>query len=76
MEAEEEGCRTPTHRGCRIPAEATVCPPAPKKKKQPLYMTERREAPKNKGYFESSQADLHLIFPSYTQNRRTSTSYF
>ncbi|KAK6929362.1 hypothetical protein RJ641_005567 [Dillenia turbinata] len=51
----EEGCKTPRHGGCRIPA-ASVCPPAPRKK---MVCTKRRDPPKN-GYFQPP--DLESLF--------------
>lgn len=53
----EEGCRTPKHSGCRIPA-AIICPPAPKKK-QAVFPTRKKVPPKS-GYFKPP--DLELIF--------------
>ncbi|KAL5733200.1 hypothetical protein ACOSP7_032538 [Xanthoceras sorbifolium] len=56
MEMVEEGCRTPRHGGCRIPA-TFPCPPAPKKK--PFNSTKQQGPPKN-GYFQPP--DLEAIF--------------
>lgn len=59
--AEEHGCRTPRHSGCRIP-EAMACPPAPKKK--PPYTTEGRgthNKAKKDVYFKPPD-DFELIF--------------
>ncbi|KAJ1399318.1 hypothetical protein SESBI_30419 [Sesbania bispinosa] len=53
----EEGCRTPRHSGCRIPA-AMACPPAPKKK--PAVYSTRHRVPSKRGYF--NPPDLELIF--------------
>jgi hypothetical protein len=53
--AAEEGCGTPTHSGCRIPA-AFACPPAPKKK--PVHV--KLQAPPKNGYFQPP--DLEAIF--------------
>ncbi|CAK9133604.1 unnamed protein product [Ilex paraguariensis] len=51
----EEGCRTPRHDGCQIPADL-VCPPPPRKKT--VYM-KKRSPPKN-GYFQPP--DLEVFF--------------
>lgn len=51
----EEGCVTPRHGGCRIPA-TLQCPPPPKKK--PLYL-KQREPPKE-SYFQPP--DLEVLF--------------
>lgn len=53
----EEGCRTPRHRGSRIPA-AVACPAAPRKKPV-VNSTKKKILPKN-GYF--IPPDLELIF--------------
>lgn len=53
--AVEEGCGTPRHSGCRLPA-AFACPPAPKKK--PVYF--KKQAPPKNGYFQPP--DLEALF--------------
>ncbi|KAK3232035.1 hypothetical protein Dsin_003916 [Dipteronia sinensis] len=55
VEAVEEGCRTPRHGGCRIPA-TLQCPPAPKKKP----VNGRQRSPPMNGYFQPP--DLEVIF--------------
>ncbi|XP_068669483.1 cyclin-dependent protein kinase inhibitor SMR4-like [Aristolochia californica] len=51
-----EGCVTPKHGECRIPA-LTICPPPPKKK--PIVYAKLRDPPKN-GYFQPP--DLEALF--------------
>lgn len=51
----DDGCGTPRHIGCRIPA-ASVCPPAPRKK--PVYV--KQQAPPKNGYFQPP--DLEALF--------------
>ena len=53
----EDGCRTPRHSECQIPADL-ACPPAPKKKKVGCVM-KQRDPPKN-GYFQPP--DLEVLF--------------
>ena len=60
-EAAGEGCRTPRHSGCRIPA-ALECPPAPKKK--PFQgNNKKQEMPKN-GYFQPPDLEVLFAIPS------------
>ncbi|KAK6933162.1 hypothetical protein RJ641_036056 [Dillenia turbinata] len=58
----EEGCETPRHGGCRIPA-PSVCPPAPRKK---MVYTKRRDPPKN-GYFQPP--DLESLFGVFEKKK-------
>lgn len=53
---EEEGCATPRHGGCRIPA-TLVCPPPPKKKRRCPSTEVVLKKPKN-GYFHPPDLDL------------------
>ena len=60
----EEGYRTPTHEGSRIPVAAAECPPAPKRKrvytkKQKQQQRSMPQKPKD-GYFQ--HPDLDLLF--------------
>ncbi|KAK7276291.1 hypothetical protein RIF29_17430 [Crotalaria pallida] len=56
---EQEVCRTPVHRSCRIPA-AVACPPPPKKKPAVYRAMKRQRVPPKGGYF--NPPDLELIF--------------
>ncbi|KAJ9684295.1 hypothetical protein PVL29_016668 [Vitis rotundifolia] len=58
-EAAGEGCRTPRHSGCLIPA-VLACPPAPKKK--PFQgKNKKQEMPKN-GYFQPPDLEIQKLF--------------
>lgn len=60
----EEGYRTPTHEGSRIPVVAAECPPAPKRKR--IYMQKQKQQKRSMprkakdGYFQ--HPDLDLLF--------------
>ncbi|OIW02685.1 hypothetical protein TanjilG_29461 [Lupinus angustifolius] len=56
---QKQGCRTPVHRSCRIPA-ASACPPAPKKKPVVYPAMKKQRVPPKGGYF--NPPDLDLIF--------------
>lgn len=67
---EEEGYRTPTHEGCRIPRVAVECPPAPKRKRVYMKKQQRRNStpqqPKD-GYFQ--HPDIDLLFKMMSTTR-------
>ncbi|GFS39180.1 hypothetical protein Acr_00g0061500 [Actinidia rufa] len=65
-EEEREGCWTPKHSGCRIPAAASVCPQPPKKKR--YSCRGRREPPKN-GYFHPPELEIFFAMPPRRQAR-------
>ncbi|KAL3523839.1 hypothetical protein ACH5RR_016673 [Cinchona calisaya] len=71
-EEEEEGCRTPTHEGSRIPWMAAECPPAPRKKRLDHHINQQQQKKKQRGvvvvpkdgYFQ--HPDLELLFKLMT----------
>jgi hypothetical protein len=63
--AEEEEVTTPRGEGCRIPAEAATCPPAPKKARTAVAIVSDRQCNRDDGevmeYFRVP-ADLGSVF--------------
>ncbi|GKU91962.1 hypothetical protein SLEP1_g5759 [Rubroshorea leprosula] len=56
----KDECRTPRREACRIPV-VPPCPPAPKKKKEPVYV--KRDPPKN-GFFQPPELEaLFTVVP-------------